>query len=209
MFDDLIAHLRSLPPIERIKAINELQLRIQEIHPIQHPVTAVLWVPAEQVAANSWNPNKVAPPEMRLLYLSIREDGYTQPIVTYPDPDRNVYEVVDGFHRNRVGKEYKDVRESTLGHLPIVIIKKPIQNRMASTVRHNRARGKHHVEGMTSLVVELVNLGWTDEQIGKHLGMDAEEVLRLKQASGIAELFKDRKYSRSWVLGTGEGVDDT
>lgn len=200
MFEEIIEELKRLPEEERISAINELQKKLKEIHPIQHPVSAVQWIPAEMVTANDYNPNHVAPPEMRLLYQSIKEDGYTQPIVAYWDQDRRKYIIVDGFHRHRVGKEYRDIRESVRGHLPIVVIDKPIENRMASTIRHNRARGKHSVLGMTNIVVDLVQKGWDDATIAKHLGMDADEVLRLKQTSGIADLFKNREYSRSWEL---------
>lgn len=208
MFDDVIERLRALPEEERIASINELQRRLQEVHPIQQPVSAVQWVPAEMVEANDYNPNSVAPPEMRLLYMSIKEDGYTQPIVAYWDPGRQKYVIVDGFHRHRVGKEYRDIRERIKNHLPIVVIDKPIENRMASTIRHNRARGKHSVLGMTNIVVELAQKGWTDEDIGKHLGMDADEVLRLKQVSGIADLFKNRSYSKSWELGATDHAAD-
>jgi len=200
----LVEALAKLPPDERIAAINRLMQALRRVHPIQDPVGFPQWVPAEQVHANHYNPNNVAPPEMRLLYLSVKEDGYTQPIVTYWDEAQGKYIIVDGFHRHRVGKEYRDIRERVRGHLPIVVINKDLANRMASTIRHNRARGKHSVEGMTNLVVELAGLGWDDSQIAKHLGMDAEEVLRLKQASGIADLFKDRHYSRSWVLADKE-----
>lgn len=199
----MVLALKDLPPAERLKTINEIMSALKEVHPNPDPVSFPQWVPADMVTANNYNPNNVAPPEMRLLYLSIKEDGYTQPIVTQWDEDRQKYVVVDGFHRNRVGKEYKDIRERTHGHLPIVLIDKPIENRMASTIRHNRARGKHSVLGMTNIVVELVQMGWSDEEIGKHLGMDADEVLRLKQVSGIAELFRNREYSRSWVLDEG------
>jgi len=198
MFDELIEKLKQMAEEERIAAINELQQRLKEIHPIQHPVSFVQWIPADMVTANDYNPNNVAPPEMRLLYLSIKEDGYTQPIVAYWDEERQKYIIVDGFHRHRVGKEYRDIKESVRGHLPIVVIDKPIENRMASTIRHNRARGKHSVTGMVNIVVELTQKGWDDATIAKHLGMDADEVLRLKQASGIAELFRNRQYSRSW-----------
>lgn len=200
MFEKIVDELKRLPEEERILAINELQKKLKEIHPIQHPVSAVQWIPAEMVTANDYNPNHVAPPEMRLLYQSIKEDGYTQPIVAYWDQDLGKYIIVDGFHRHRVGKEYRDIKESIRGHLPIVVIDKPIENRMASTIRHNRARGKHSVLGMTNIVVELVKKGWDDATIAKHLGMDADEVLRLKQTSGIADLFKSRGYSRSWEL---------
>jgi ParB-like chromosome segregation protein Spo0J len=201
-----IAALADLTVPERLAAINRIMAALKKIHPNPDPVSFPQWVPADMVVANDYNPNNVAPPEMRLLYLSIKEDGYTQPIVTQWDEERQKYVVVDGFHRNRVGKEYRNIRERTHGHLPVVIIDKDMKDRMASTIRHNRARGKHSVLGMTNIVVELVQLGWTDEEIGKHLGMDADEVLRLKQVSGIADLFKDRKYSRSWILDEGRVV---
>ena len=198
-----IVSLADLPVAERLAAINRIMTALKKIHPNPDPVSFVQWVPAEMVEANEYNPNSVAPPEMRLLYLSIKEDGYTQPVVTCWDKERQKHVIVDGFHRDRVGKEYKDIREKHHGYLPIVMIDKPIENRIASTIRHNRARGKHSVLGMTNIVVELVQLGWTDEEIGKHLGMDADEVLRLKQVSGIADLFKGREYSRSWILDEG------
>jgi ParB-like chromosome segregation protein Spo0J len=201
--DDLeqgIRELSSLPTHERIQAINRLMEVIGEIHPNTDPVSSVRWVPASMIEANSYNPNAVMPPEMRLLYLSIKEDGYTQPIVVFWDEERKKYIVVDGFHRDLVGKEYRDIRERTHGYLPIVTIKKSLAERMASTIRHNRARGKHAVLGMVDLVVALVNEGLSDAEIGKQLGMDADEVLRLKQTSGIPALFKNRSYSRSWIL---------
>lgn len=146
---------------------------------------------------------------MRLLYQSIKEDGYTQPIVAYWDETHEKYIIVDGFHRHRVGKEYRDIKDSICNHLPIVVIDKPVENRMASTIRHNRARGKHSVLGMTNIVVELVQKGWDDSKIAKHLGMDADEVLRLKQVSGIANLFKGRQYSRSWTVEKGDAENGT
>ncbi len=195
-----IQELASLPPHERIEAINRLMKAIGEVHPNADPVSSVRWVPAELVVANSYNPNSVMPPEMRLLYLSIKEDGYTQPIVVFWDEEQHLYIVVDGFHRNRIGKEYRDIRKRTHGYVPIVIINKSLAERMATTVRHNRARGKHVVLGMVDLVVALVNAGLSDVEIGKQLGMNADEVLRLKQTSGIPALFKNRSYSRSWIL---------
>lgn len=200
MFDDVIKRLKELPANERIDAINELQEVLKDIHPLPHPVSGVKWVPADMVQANEYNPNSVAPPEMRLLYQSIKEDGYTQPIVAFWDEEVGKYIIVDGFHRHRVGKEYRDIKESVKERLPLVVIDKPIQDRMASTIRHNRARGKHSVLGMTHIVKELIEKGWTDEEVGKHLGMDPDEVLRLKQTSGIADLFKNRSYSKSWRL---------
>lgn len=204
--EESIASLANLPPAERLGAINKIMTVLKQIHPNPDPVSFPQWVPSEMVESNDYNPNNVAPPEMRLLYMSIKEDGYTQPIVTCWDEDRKKHIVVDGFHRNRIGKEYRDIRERTHGHLPVVMIEKDIKDRMASTIRHNRARGKHSVLGMTGIVVELVQLGCTDAEIGKHLGMDADEVLRLKQVSGIADLFKDRHYSRSWVLDKGREI---
>ena len=197
-----IQELAKLPTNERIEAINRLMHAIGTIHPNPDPVSSVQWVPADKVIANDYNPNSVMPPEMRLLYQSIKADGYTQPIVVFWDKEQQRYIVVDGFHRNRIGKEYKDIRERTHGYLPIVIIEKSLAERMESTVRHNRARGKHAVLGMVDLVVALVNEGRSDLEIGKQLGMDADEVLRLKQTSGIPALFKNRTYSRSWVLAT-------
>jgi ParB-like chromosome segregation protein Spo0J len=195
-----IKELSSLPPHERIEAINRLMKVIGEVHPNTDPVSSVRWVPAEMVVANSYNPNSVMPPEMRLLYLSIKEDGYTQPIVVVWDEERKKFVVVDGEHRDLVGKEYRDIRERTHGYVPIVILEKSLAERMASTIRHNRARGIHAVLGMVDLVVALVNAGLSDAEIGKQLGMDADEVLRLKQTSGIPALFKNRSYSRSWIL---------
>jgi ParB-like chromosome segregation protein Spo0J len=160
-----------------------------------HPVSNVLWVPADLVQANDYNPNSVAPPEMRLLELSIEQDGYTQPIVTWLRED-GVYEVVDGFHRHRVGKE-----KLNLSHLPVVVINASRQeksDRIASTIRHNRARGKHAVSAMSDIVQELARRNWSDAKIAKELGMDADEVLRLKQISGLAEMFADQEFSEAW-----------
>lgn len=197
-----IAAWGGLPVAERISRINALMDAVQAIHPIPDPVSAVRWVPAEQVQANDYNPNSVMPPEMRLLHRSIQADGYTQPIVTYWDADAERYIVVDGFHRNRVGKEFPDIRARTHGYLPVVQIRADREDRIASTIRHNRARGKHAVTGMVDIVVMLAQAGKTDEEIGKELGMDAEEVLRLKRDAHIPDLFRGRQYSRSWVLAT-------
>ena len=163
------------------------------------PVDLVLWVPNETVAANTYNPNAVAPPEMRLLERSIDADGYTQPVVTMPTESGR--EVIDGFHRNRVGKEVARIRKRIHGHLPIVTIRSTREergDRMAATIRHNRARGEHGVKPMSQIVADLVDMGWDDQRIAKELGMDADEVLRLKQITGLAALFKDRDFSRAW-----------
>lgn len=196
----LFAKLANLPETERIEAINAIRLALHEYSPMRdEPVDCVLWVESERIQANDYNPNSVAPPEMELLRLSIREDGYTQPIVAYPDGVG--YTVVDGFHRNRVGRECADVRERVKGYLPITIIRserESLEQRMASTVRHNRARGKHGVSAMSNLVLELSRRNWSDAKIGKKLGMDADEVLRLKQITGLAELFADEDFSEAW-----------
>lgn len=163
------------------------------------PVYNVKAVPVEKIQANSYNPNTVAPPEMKLLYKSILEDGYTMPIVCYYLPDEDKYEIVDGFHRYRTMLEHKDIYDREHGMMPVVVIDKDISNRMASTIRHNRARGTHSIELMTSIVAELVDSGMSDAWIMKNIGMDAEELIRLKQISGLAELFKDKDFSKSWL----------
>lgn len=162
------------------------------------PVYKVIAVPVEKIQANAYNPNIVAPPETKLLYQSIKEDGYTMPIVCYYLPDQDRYEIVDGFHRYRVILDHKDIYDRESGKLPVVVIDKDLSNRMASTIRHNRARGCHSIEMMTSIVAELVKSGKSDAWILKNIGMDAEELLRLKQLSGIAELFKDKDFGHAW-----------
>lgn len=169
----------------------------------QSPVYNVRAIPIDRVVANAYNPNKVAPPEMKLLELSIWEDGFTQPVVTYYDADRDQYEVVDGFHRYQILRASKRIRERENGLLPVVVIDKPIGERMASTIRHNRARGSHDVDLMSGIVAELHQIGKSDTWIAKHLGMDADEVLRLKQITGLADLFKDRGFSRAWDIAEG------
>ena len=162
------------------------------------PVYGVKPIPLEKVVANNYNPNKVAPPEMKLLELSIWEDGYTQPVVTYYDDENDQYIVVDGFHRYSILKTSKRIYERERGLLPVVVIDKEIGERIASTIRHNRARGTHDVDLMSDIVAELHRLGKSDNWISKHLGMDADEVLRLKQIGGLADLFRDKQYSQAW-----------
>lgn len=159
----------------------------------KHPVSFVRWVPTEQVYANDYNPNAVAPPEMKLLQISIEADGFTQPIVTMKT--EHGYEVIDGFHRHLVGKKMG------LTHLPVVVIncdRQDRSDRIAATIRHNRARGKHKVDAMSDIIVELKRRNWTDEKIGRELGMESDEVLRLAQISGLAEIFADRDFSEAW-----------
>lgn len=184
----------------KVEAINRIKLMLHELSPMKHePVDCVLWVRNETVGANDYNPNAVAPPEMELLKDSILEDGYTQPIVGFRENEQ--YTVVDGFHRNRVGKEYQEIKTRVHGFLPIVAINKETSNRedrMASTIRHNRARGKHRIESMADIVLELKKRNWSDEKIGKKLGMEPDEVLRLGQITGLAEMFKDLDFSQAW-----------
>ena len=165
------------------------------------PVYNVISVPIEKIIPNTYNPNSVAPPEMKLLYDSIREDGYTMPIVCYYVKSKDIYVIVDGFHRYRVMLDYPDIREREGGMLPVSVIDKPLANRMASTIRHNRARGSHNVDLMSNIVKELHELGRSDEWISRHLGMDKDEILRLKQITGLAALFRDVEFGRAWRPG--------
>lgn len=164
-----------------------------------HPVSNVRWVPIEQVIPNDYNPNSVAPIEMKLLYTSIQHDGYTQPIVTVLDPVLDQFIIVDGFHRYFVSLHNKDILESTLGCVPIVVIDKAINDRMASTIRHNRARGKHSVKGMSAMVFQMLENGWEDPAICNELGMEAEELIRLKHITGFAKLFENTEYKKAWM----------
>lgn len=206
MIKELIQYLNGLSEEEKIAKINELRTELKKISPFKgEPVDCVQWIKQDLVKANDYNPNSVAPPEMELLHTSIKEDGYTQPIVVYAHD--GIYEVVDGFHRNRVGKECEDIRERVKGYLPVVVINEDVSDknqRIASTIRHNRARGKHQVEAMANIVLDLRRRNWSNEKIAKKLGMDADEVLRLSQVTGLAELFKDRTFSQAWTCNFDE-----
>ncbi len=162
------------------------------------PVYNIIAVPVEKIKPNTYNPNAVAPPEMRLLYDSIKADGYTMPIVCYYDKPEDIYIIVDGFHRYRIMLEYPDIYEREKGMLPVSVIQKNLDQRMASTIRHNRARGNHDVDLMSNIIKELHELGRSDNWISKHLGMDKDEILRLKQITGLAALFKDVKFGKAW-----------
>jgi len=190
-----------LPDEERIDVINAIKIALHEISPFKsEPVDCVIWVPGDSIYANDYNPNKVAPPEMRLLEISILEDGYTQPIVTWID-DENKREVIDGFHRNRIGQESAIIRERMYGYLPVTTVNESRHDRgdrIASTIRHNRARGKHQISGMSDIVIELSRRNWSDTKISKELGMDPDEVLRLKQITGLAEMFANEEFSEAW-----------
>lgn len=198
----LINEIKEISDLDKkIKAINDIREALHDISPFKNePVDCVLWVKNDAVYANDYNPNTVAPPEMKLLHISIQEDGYTQPIVSMLD-ENNTFEVVDGFHRNRVGREYEDVRERIHGYLPLVKINKDRTgkgDRIAATIRHNRARGKHRVTAMSEIVLELKRRNWSDKKISKELGMDQDEVLRLSQITGMAEMFEDKNFSLAW-----------
>lgn len=162
------------------------------------PVYNVLAVPIDKIRANSYNPNAVAPPEMKLLEVSIWEDGYTMPCVCYYLPDEDIYEIVDGYHRYTTLKTSQRIFEREKGLLPVVVIDKDVSNRMASTIRHNRARGSHSIELMSNIVADLVESGMSDAWILRHIGMDKDELLRLKQITGLASLFKDKGFSEGY-----------
>lgn len=185
---------------ERVDRLNWVREEIAKASPfVDEPVDCVRWVHGEEVGANDYNPNVVAPPEMELLKVSILADGYTQPIVAHQEEDG--YVVVDGFHRNRVGKECKDVMKRVKGFLPVVRIRSDREDkgdRIAATIRHNRARGKHGVDSMSEIVLDLKRRNWNDEKIGRELGMDPDEVLRLAQISGLAEMFADKEFTEAW-----------
>ncbi|MBG3907070.1 ParB-like nuclease domain-containing protein [Pseudomonas aeruginosa] len=196
----LFRELGDLPLAERIETLNRLRGLLHAHSPFaDQPVDCVQWVRAEQVAGNDYNPNSVAPPEMRLLRLSIEADGFTQPIVAYPQADGR-FEVVDGFHRLRVGSG-KGLRQRLHGYLPLASIRPSRtggSERIAATIRHNRARGVHGVLPMTAIVVSLLRAGGSEADVARELGMDNDEVLRFKQVSGLPEMFRDHEYSRSW-----------
>lgn len=198
--EHLLKELDGLNNDELISKLNEVREFLHSLSPFKNePVDFVKWVKAETVIANDYNPNKVAPPEMELLEVSIMNDGYTQPVVTFPHDGK--IEVVDGFHRTRVSKESKIVRQRVMGYTPTVIIRKEQSDkndRIASTIRHNRARGKHQVDAMSEIVIELKNRNWKNERIARELGMDEDEILRLCQITGLQDIFKDDDFSKSW-----------
>jgi ParB-like chromosome segregation protein Spo0J len=205
-----IEEITKMDLAEKITAINEIKQALKEVSPFtKEPVESVIWVKSDLVIANDYNPNSVAPPEMELLHTSIQEDGYTQPIVVWQHD--GIYEVVDGFHRNRVGKEYDDISSRIHNYLPVVVNNNEREDkgdRIASTIRHNRARGKHKVEAMSDIVIELKRRNWSDKKIAKELGMDADEVLRLSQITGLAEMFADKDFSQAWEVDMTEEITE-
>jgi len=206
--EQILQEIESKNLDQQIAFINDLKIFIHENGPFKsEPVDCVLWVKNDLVHANDYNPNSVAPLEMELLRLSISNDGYTQPIVSMKNQD-GTSEVIDGFHRNRVGKECDDIQERVKGYLPLVNIRQSQSdknNRIASTIRHNRARGKHRVESMSEIVVDLKKRNWSPKKISKELGMDADEVLRLSQISGLTEMFKDSEFNKAWDVEEKDG----
>ena len=180
-------------------AIEELRDYIFTLSPrADQPVDRVRWVPIDMVQANDYNPNSVPKNEMRLLHVSISHDGYTQPVVTVWDPEIQKYVIVDGFHRYSITRLHEDIREHNGGFLPVVVIDKDINDRMASTVRHNRARGKHSVAGMGNIVFQMLQNGASDQDVCNEVGLEAEELARLKHVTGFAKLFSDVEYSKAW-----------
>lgn len=203
LINEMKNYLQSLPEDKRIEAINGFRQAIHENSPFrEQPVDCVLWIKQDEITANDYNPNNVAPPEKRLLCKSLEMDGFTQPIVVTESEARH-YEIVDGFHRHEIGSNRAVLKRQLKGYLPVTCLRKERQkkfDRIAATIRHNRARGRHQINAMSDIVRELVQLGWDDERISQELGMDSDEVLRLKQINGLLELFADRRYSEAWTV---------
>ena len=203
LINEMKNYLQSLPEDKRIEAINAFRQAIHENSPFrEQPVDCVLWIKQDEITANDYNPNNVAPPEKRLLCKSLEMDGFTQPIVVTESEARH-YEIVDGFHRHEIGSNRAVLKRQLKGYLPVTCLRKERQkkfDRIAATIRHNRARGRHQINAMSDIVRELVQLGWDDERISQELGMDSDEVLRLKQINGLLELFADRRYSEACTV---------
>ena len=212
--DRLVAEIAALPLDNRVEALNQVRWQLHQISPFRaEPVDCVLWVKAENITANDYNPNHVAKPEMHLLEHSMSEYGIGFPLITYPQTHEpspcTLQRIVDGFHRSRVGQTCRALARRLHGYLPVAWIKgsPDDDNRyMAATVAYNRARGQHQTELMGVLVARMLEQGCTDTQIASTLGMQAEEVLRLKQTTGLANLFAHESYGRSWVAGSTEGT---
>lgn len=196
--EKIIEEMKNFSIDEKFAVANKLQQAISSLVLPHNPVGCVLWVPVEMVEPNDYNPNAVAPKEMQLLYISISHDGLTQPIVTIFDEEKNKYIVVDGFHRYFTCKSQKDIYEKNSGRIPIVVLNKSINDRMAATVRHNRARGEHSINGMSNIVFNMLNEGWNDATICNRLGLDPTELVKIKHISGFSKLLDDYNYSEAW-----------
>ncbi|MFP2411999.1 IbrB-like domain-containing protein [Citrobacter braakii] len=197
---ELTGFLSGLSEEERIEAINQFRMAIHSVSPFrEEPVDCVLWIKNEHISPNDYNPNNVAPPEKKLLQKSLEADGFTQPIVVVHSTEEE-YEIVDGFHRHELGKSKPSLKSRLHGYLPVTCLQRERYERMAATIRHNRARGRHKIHAMSEIVRELSLLGWSAEKISKELGMDDDEVLRLKQINGLQELFADRRFSKAWTV---------
>lgn len=211
MASEAFGWLGGLGEADRIVTINAIRRDLHQHSPLKsEPVDLIQWLPSGVIHGNDYNPNTVAPPEMKLLTRSIEADGYTQPIVAW-QVDQDQYEVVDGFHRHRIGVENEPIRTRLGGYLPVVVVNSDRLDRgdrIASTIRHNRARGKHRVDAMAEIVLELKRRNWSDKKIGGELGMDPDEVLRLSQITGLAEMFADREFSEAWEAGSSADIDE-
>lgn len=203
LIDQLHEYLQHLTSDEKIEAINQFRQALHDESPFKdQPIDCVLWVKEAQVTPNDYNPNNMAPQEKRLLTKSLEADGFTQPIVVIEKPDHR-YEIVDGFHRHLLSQSKTTLKKRFHGYLPITQLDKrddSLPSRMAATVRHNRARGRHQISAMSDIVRELSHLGWSDEKMGQELGMDADEILRLKQINGLCEMFGNRQFSQAWTV---------
>lgn len=214
LIEQLKKHIQSLSTVdEQIEALNKIRAELHTVSPLKHhPVDCVQWIKSGEVEANEYNPNAIPPPEMLLLYQSILNDGYTMPIVTFVEQktEGDTVKIVDGFHRRQIERTHPDISQSTHGYLPLTDVRKSqydIGNRMASTIRHNRARGSHNIELMSKIVAELVEMGKGDRWICNHIGMSADELLRMKQITGLASLFKNQDFSDSWEAGSYERIN--
>ncbi len=196
--------LASLEGEQRVEAINRLRITLHAFSPFQdEPVDCVTWVKTQQISSNDYNPNNVAPPEKMLLATSLEQDGFTQPIVVSTAAQTGKYVIIDGFHRYELSKKTAELKKRLLGYVPVVVMTQGNDSksrRIAATIRHNRARGRHQINAMAEIVRELSLLGWSDEKISHELGMDADEVLRLKQVCGLFELFSNRQFSQAWTV---------
>ena len=200
MIEKILNQSKNASMEEKVSIYNQITQELYDYMGLNHPALNVQLVLADKVKGNDYNPNKVAPPEMKLLKLSIQKDGLTMPVVVADEKDSDYWVVVDGFHRTAICRHTEDIKESLKGYLPVTKLKKKLEDRVTSTVRHNMARGTHQVELTAKLVTFLKKSSWTNARIGKELGMDPDEVLRLKQITGLAEAFEDKEFSKSWEI---------